>query len=100
MNKLPPGSIIGGIPADPAAQRACGMANYQPAADAIRVAAECCGMMVWIGVKQQEAKAQHPEVPIWCPLCCAKLYARGEVASIGHLGGKSGKFTLSDGTKI
>lgn len=42
---------------------------YTPYSNSIKVPADCCGVLVWQGPKQQEMKRKYPETPIVCAVC-------------------------------
>src|SRR5260370_41518411 len=61
-----------------------GLEHFVPAPGSKKMTCETCGSEVWIGVKQHQAKIDHPLMPVMCFVCAG----RGSGGTIQHLDGK------------
>jgi ribosomal protein S27E len=88
--------IIMGPPESRSKQRKVGIAAYLPPPGAIKVPCDRCGDKMWIGPRQQSAKADAPETEVVCSVCGLAV-AKSEGIGIAHLGGAGGSYGMTDG---
>ncbi len=51
-----------------------GMPPWKPYRGSIQVPCEACGQAVWQGPSQQLLKAENPDLPVICVVCCITKY--------------------------
>ena len=85
-----------GPPESRSKQRKVGISAYVPPPGAIKVSCDRCGEKMWIGPKQQSAKAGAPETEVICSVCGLADAKSGGIV-IAHLGGTGGNYKTTDG---